>query len=64
MKPTYDDAIHMMEVLGGSFVRALAELWYRADAVNKQKLELCFDEYFSRYKKMYDDHLDCVRKID
>ena len=38
-----------MEKYGGSFVKALAEAWYRADPQNKQILEDNF-VYFETYK--------------
>lgn len=31
----YDNAAHMMEVLGGSFVRSLIHCYYCADSNNK-----------------------------
>ncbi len=37
-----NDGIELMEKLGGSFVRSLAEAWYHADGVNKAKLEKNF----------------------
>jgi hypothetical protein len=45
--------IEAMERFGGSFVKSLAEAWYRADAVNKKRLEDAFP-YFEEYKK-YED---------
>lgn len=41
-----------MERYGGSFVKALAELYRRADPANKKKLKECFREYFEKYKNL------------
>lgn len=53
----YSDALHMMELHGGSFVRALAECHLRADAANRQRLRGAFPEYFERYEKLYREWL-------
>ncbi|MES2586957.1 MAG: hypothetical protein V4536_08570 [Pseudomonadota bacterium] len=53
----YDNAEHMMEVLGGGFVRALVELYYRADSTNKLRVKASFSDYFERYEKMYLEHV-------
>ena len=34
----FDNALHIMEVQGGSFVKALAHCYYMADSSNKAKL--------------------------
>lgn len=52
----YDDALHMMEVLGGSFVQALAHLYYVADSTNKPRVRDAFPEYFDRYERMFQEH--------
>ena len=52
----YDNAAHMMEVLGGSFVRALVNLYYMADSTNKPRVRAAFPEYFERYEAMYREH--------
>jgi hypothetical protein len=52
----YDNAEHMMEVFGGSFVKALVDLWYRADSTNKQRLRAAFPEYFKKYELMFKAH--------
>ena len=62
MKTTYDNAYHMMEVLGGGFVKALVELYYRADSNNKPRVKSAFAEHFERYEKMYLEHLELLRK--
>ena len=52
----YDNAEHMMEELGGSFVKALVNLWYRADSTNKPRVRSAFPEYFAHYEAMYQEH--------
>ena len=42
--------LKMMERYGGSFVKALVQLYRCADPFNKKKLEKCFGEYFEKYK--------------
>jgi hypothetical protein len=46
----------MMEIFGGGFVKALVDLWYRADSTNKQRLRAAFPEYFERYELMFKRH--------
>lgn len=41
--------IDLMEEMGGSFVKALANAWCRADPINKKKLEITFN-YFEEYE--------------
>ena len=50
---TYDSPLHMMEVQGGSFVRALAECYCRADPRNRQRLLDAFPDYFDEYKERF-----------
>lgn len=45
-----EQIIEMMEKYGGSFVKALAECYRRADPINARKLENTFREYFDEYK--------------
>src|ERR1043166_8817805 len=49
----YDNALHMMELQGGSFVRALVDCYYAADNVNKLKLRETFAHYFDDYRLRY-----------
>ena len=56
MSRNFDSPIHMMEVLGGSFVQALAECYLRADASNQERLLKAFPEYFGRYEKLFAEH--------
>lgn len=44
--------IEAMETFGGSFVKALAEAFRRADRMNFNKLKMAFPEYWDTYKKM------------
>ena len=43
------NGIEMMETYGGSFVKALANAWYKADPNNKRILENSFS-YFKEYE--------------
>ena len=43
--------IEEMEKYGGSFVKALAKCFRRADPVNFLKLKNTFSEYWSQYNK-------------
>lgn len=46
-----DDAVlQMMEQYGGSFVKALADCYRKADGVNRGKLQEAFADYFNHYK--------------
>ena len=49
----YDDHIHMMEQIGGSFVKSLAECYYRADSENKRRLVEAFSDYFGSYEQKW-----------
>lgn len=53
----YDDALHMMEEQGGSFVKALAHMYYCADSTNKQIARKAFAKYFDAYEQRYQDHV-------
>lgn len=44
--------VETMEKYGGSFVKALAECFRRADSHNFLKLYLTFGEYWEQYRKM------------
>lgn len=52
-KQIYDDALHLMEITGGSFVKSLAHCYYMADATNKAKLRDTFAEYFDVYEARF-----------
>lgn len=49
----FDNALHMMEEYGGSFVKALAHCYYMADATNKAKLREAFANYFDDYEAQF-----------
>jgi len=42
--------VEKMEKYGGSFVKALAQCFYRADRNNFKKLQNAFEEYWEEYK--------------
>ena len=46
------EVVEKMRLYGGSFVKALAECFSRADAVNRAKLQLAFAEYWREYENM------------
>lgn len=50
MSKHYDNALHMMESFGGSFVKSLAHCYCCADSGNKQRLRAAFPEVFERYE--------------
>ncbi len=41
--------VELMREMGGSFVKALAECFHRADPVNFVKLQIAFPEYWKEY---------------
>lgn len=54
MKLVTNDGIECMEKYGGSFVKALANAWCKADPINKQRLEdnfIYFEQYEEQAKK-------------
>lgn len=55
MSAHYDNALHMMESFGGSFVKSLANCYYCADSGNKQRLRAAFPEYFDRYERQFQE---------
>jgi hypothetical protein len=57
MSRIYDDHLHIMEVQGGSFVKALAHLFCMADGKNKPRVRAAFPEYFEEYERRYRDHV-------
>ena len=44
--------VEAMEQYGGSFVKALAVCFHKADAANFIKLKYIFPEYWEQYKEM------------
>lgn len=51
--PEYDDALHLMEALGGSFVKSLAACYYAADSTNKIRLRVAFADIFVKYERQF-----------
>lgn len=50
-----DKELYVVEAMakyGGSFVKALAECFYRADPDNFIKLRAAFSEYWQQYEKI------------
>jgi len=56
MAQQFDDALHLMEVQGGSFVKALAHLYRMADPVNKSIAREAFSKYFETYEARFLEH--------
>jgi len=51
-----DDAtLENMDKYGGSFIRALANLYRRADDENRAEIRRTFARYFQTYKRMEED---------
>lgn len=49
----YDDALHLMEAQGGSFVKSLAHCYCMADPSNKALLREAFAKYFDEYERRF-----------
>jgi len=49
---TKHEILAAMEIYGGSFIRALVELYNRADEENRDILEHAFADYFDVYRKI------------
>ncbi|QRF55339.1 hypothetical protein [Variovorax paradoxus] len=56
MPTEFDNALHMMEVQGGSFVKSLAHCYLMADPSNKTKLRAAFADYFADYEERFRRH--------
>jgi hypothetical protein len=50
----YDNALHVMELQGGSFVKSLANCYLMADPFNKAKLRETFAGYFDVYEARFE----------
>jgi hypothetical protein len=50
MTQHYDDALHVMELQGGSFVKSLAHCYCMADPESRLKLRQAFAKYFDEYE--------------
>lgn len=44
--------VEAMKTYGGSFVKALAEAYIRADHYNRGKIRATWDDYWNTYKEM------------
>ena len=55
MSNHYDNALHMMEKFGGSFVKSLAHCYLMADSENRPRLRAAFPEVFERYERHFED---------
>jgi len=53
----YDNALHIMEVQGGGFVKSLVNCYYSADSSNKAILRAAFAKYFDEYEARFQRHL-------
>jgi len=58
MSANISTILTMMERYGGSFVQHLATLYRYGDAVNRQKLEIAFAEYFDEYAELARVHAE------
>jgi hypothetical protein len=47
------EAAKLMEQQGGSFAACIAQAFYRADATNRERLLVAFDDLFVRYYKQH-----------
>jgi hypothetical protein len=53
MSREFDDALHVMEVQGGGFVKSLANCFYAADTPNRAILRQAFAKYFDEYEARF-----------
>ena len=49
----FDDPLHMMEQLGGGFIKSLVRCYYMADETRKAKLREAFAEDFQNYERKF-----------
>jgi len=47
--PTNREIVDQMRETGGSFARALAAAWYKADSSNKDRIQAAFPDLWIRY---------------
>lgn len=47
------DAARLMEQQGGGFAACIAQAFYRADAVNRERLLIAFDDLFYKFYKLH-----------
>ncbi|NML34896.1 hypothetical protein [Paraburkholderia antibiotica] len=62
MTQHYDNALHVMEVEGGSFIKALAHCYLMADSINRTKLRKTFAGYFEVYEARFEAWKEQQRK--
>lgn len=60
----YDDALHLMEAQGGSFVKSLAHCYCMADPSNKAILRGAFARYFESYEQRFRQHVAAVGRAN
>ena len=48
--------VETMEKYGGSFVKHLAQLCYRADPTNLELIKKTWSHYWAQYKEMAENH--------
>ena len=53
MSQQFDNALHVMEVQGGGFVKSLVACYYNADSTNKAILREAFAKYFDEYERRF-----------
>ena len=58
MSENYDpyQVVGAMQKYGGSFVKALADCWWRADSINEKRLQEAFSDYFEQYQRNFVDN--------
>jgi len=61
-EPHYDNAIDMMDRLGGSFARAIAHAYYCADSGNRATLVAAFKPLFDKYETQFQQHLNYMKE--
>jgi hypothetical protein len=54
--PDDEHVLQAMERYGGSFIRALAVCWRRADDTNRRVLKGAFPTYWAQYADLADRH--------
>jgi hypothetical protein len=47
------DAAKLMEQQGGSFAACIAQAFYRADATNRERLLIAFDDLFVKFYRIH-----------
>lgn len=55
------EVVRAMEKFGGSFVKALAECFGRADAINFEKLRTTFPEIWNEYREIVEKYPDLAK---